>query len=147
MAESQRYIDHALVAIQLDHVSRALEHRPAAITLTEVRLHRHAQTRIDVIFKIVRDLLPDLFAVDYHGLVPFAKCSLVLQVPPSPGANRSRSMSRARSSRVLTDAEEIPRALAVSSMLKCCISRRTNVSRYFSPSEANASASFCRISL
>src|ERR1700720_2496643 len=129
MAESKWYIDHALVAIQLDHVSRAFEDRPAAFTLTEVCLHGDAQVRIDVIFEIVGDLLPDLFAVDYHGLVPFAKCSFVLQVPPSPGANRSRSMSRARSSRVLTDAEEIPRVLAVSSMLKCCMSRNTNTSR------------------
>src|ERR1700751_3569126 len=129
MAESQRYIDHALVAIQLDHVSRALDHRPTAITLPEVRFHGDAQIRIDVIFEIVRDFMPDLFAVDYHGLVPFARCSFVLQVPPSPGANRSRSMSRASSSRVLTDAEEIPRVLAVSSMLKCCMSRNTNTSR------------------
>src|SRR6267154_4819580 len=103
MAESQRYIDHALVAIQLDYVSRALEHRSTALTLSEVRVHGRAQILIDIIFEIVGDLLPDLFAVDYHGLVSLAKCNLVLQVPPSPGANRSRSMSRARSSRVLTD--------------------------------------------
>src|SRR6266571_1615405 len=129
MTKSQRYIDHALVAIQLDHVSSALEHGSAAVTLPEVRLHGSTQIRIDVIFEVVGDLLPDLFAVDYHGLVPFAKCNLVLQVPPSPGANRSRSMSRARSSRVLTDAVEIPRVFAVSSMLKCCMSRNTNTSR------------------
>src|SRR6266576_4141977 len=134
MTESQRYIDHALVAIQLDDVSCALKHRSAALTLPKVRLHGSTQIRIDVIFEIVRDLLPDLFAVDYHGLVPFAKCNLVLQLPPSPGANRSRSMSRARSSRVLTDALEIPRAFAVSSMLKCCMSRNTNTSRYMCPS-------------
>src|SRR6266536_4985516 len=129
MTKSQRYIDHALVTIQLNHVSRALEHGPTAITLPEVRLHGHAQIRIDVIFEVVGDFLPDLFAIDYHGLVPFAKCNLVLQEPPSPGANRSRSMSRARSRRVLTDAVEIRRAFAVSSMLNCCMSRSTNTSR------------------
>src|SRR6266536_25127 len=129
MTESQRYIDHALVAVQLDHVSRALEHGSTAITFAEVRLHGSTQIRIDVIFEVVGDLLPDLFAIDYHGLVPFAKCNLVLQLPPSPGANRSRSMSRARISLVLTDAVEIPRAFAVSSMLKCCMSRSTNTSR------------------
>src|SRR6266850_7420372 len=129
MTKSQRYIDHALVAIQLDHVSRPVEHGAAALTLPEMRFHGSAQIRIDVIFEIVGDLVPDLFAVDYHALLPFAKCNLVPQVPPSPGAKRSRSMSRARNSRVLTDAVEIPRVFAVSSMLKCCMSRNTNTSR------------------
>src|SRR5713101_9616580 len=106
-----------------------------------------AQVGGNVAVEIVRNLAPHFFAFHYHGFVPFSKDSRLLQLPPSPGASRSRSISRARSRRVLTDAVEIPSALAVSSMLKCCISRRTNVSRYFSPSEANASASFCRISL
>src|SRR6202034_4468255 len=95
-------------------------------------------------FEIIRDLPPHLFAADYHGLVPLARNSLLLQLPPNPGASRSRSISRARRKRVLTDAVEIPRALAVSSMLKGCISRRTTASRSFSPSEAYRSANFRR---
>src|SRR5215471_3097404 len=101
--------------------------------------HGNAQLGSHLAVDIVRNLSPHLFAVDYHGLVPLANESL-LQLPPRPGLSRSRSISRARSSRVLTDAVEICNALAVSSMLKCCMSRSTNTSRYFWPSDASASA-------
>ena len=129
LAEAQRYFEHPFISVQLDHVSRAVKHRGAALAAAEVLFHGKPQIRIDVIFKVVRNLAPDFFAVDYHGLVPFSNDNLLLQLPPSPGANRSRSISRARSKRVLTDAVEIPSALAVSSMLKCCMSRSTKTSR------------------
>jgi hypothetical protein len=129
MTKSQWYIDHALVAIPLDHVSGVSEHGPTSPTLQGVRFPYSAKARINVVFEIVGDFVPDSFAVHCHGSVPFAKCSLVRQDPPSPGANRSRSMSRALSSRVFTDAVEIPSAFALSSMLKCCMSRGTNTSR------------------
>src|SRR6266849_408563 len=111
------------------------------LTSMNVFLHGNSQTGFDFAVDIVRDFAPHVFAGDYHGFVPFAKDNLLLHAPPRPGASRSRSISRARSKRVLTDAVEIPSALAVSSILRCCMSRRTKTSRYFSPSEANASAS------
>ena len=129
LAEPQRYFEHSFVSIQLNDIARTVKHGGAALAATDVLFHGRPQAWFHVLFKVVRNLAPDLFAADYHGLVPFAKCNLELQVPPSPGANRSRSMSRARSSRVLTAAVEIPRAFAVSAMLKCCISRNTNTSR------------------
>src|SRR5438132_9789363 len=47
--------------------------RSTALAFPEVRLHGGAQVHIHIIVEVVGDLLPDLFAVDYHGLVPFAK--------------------------------------------------------------------------
>src|ERR1700687_1389892 len=116
LAVSQWHLDHSFVSVQLNDVAGAVEHVGTAPVGTDVLFHGSPQTRFDVAFKVVRNLAPDMFAVDYHGLVPFAKDNLLLQLPPSPGANRSRSMSRALSNRVLTAAVEIPRALAVSSI-------------------------------
>lgn len=42
MAKSQEHLDHPLVAKQLDDVSRAVENRPTAPALPEVRLHGSA---------------------------------------------------------------------------------------------------------
>src|SRR5208282_4661517 len=147
VAEPQGHFEHPFVAVELNHIARSVEHSCAVLAATKMLFHSSAQARIDFTFEIVRNLPPHIFAADYHGFVPLTKSSLLLQLPPSPGASRSRSISRARSKRVLTDAVEIPRALAVSSMLRCCISRRTKISRYFSPSAASASASFSRTSL
>src|SRR5215469_15867907 len=116
------------------------------LTCADVFFHGSSQNRVDVAIQIIRDVSPHVFAADYHGFAPFSKDALGLQLPPSPGANRSRNISRARNSRVLTDAVDIPSAFAVSSMLKCCISRNTKTSRYFAASEARASANFCRTS-
>ena len=126
--ESQRYFEHALVAIQPDNITSSFEDRCAAVATAEVLVHRSPQAGFDVAIQIVRNFPPDLFAVHYHGLAPFSKNSCLLHGPPSPGARRSRSINRARSSRVFTDAVEIPSALAVSSMLNCCISRKTKTS-------------------
>src|SRR5262249_5583438 len=125
----QRQIDHALVTKQLDNIPCAFQYGIATLALLEMGVHGCAQIRLNVALEIIRDLLPHLLAVDYHGLVPFANCNRVLHAPPNPGANKSLNMSRARKSRVLTDAVEIPRALAVSSMLMCCMSRKTKTSR------------------
>src|SRR5271157_472534 len=146
LAEAQWHFEHPFISVQLNDVTRAVKHSGAAPAAADVLFHGKPQIRFDPTIKVVRNLAPDFFAVDYHGLVPFSNDNLVLQLPPSPGDNRSRNISRARSKRVLTDALEIPSALAVSSILRCCMSRRTKTSRYFSPSEANASASFWRTS-
>src|SRR5579872_4708283 len=147
LAEAQWHFEHLFISVELNDVTRAVEHSGAAPAAADVLIHGKPQIGFDLTIKVVGNLAPDFFAVDYHGLVPFSNDNLLLQLPPSPGDNRSRNISRARSKRVLTEALEIPSALAVSSILRCCMSRRTKTSRYFSPSEPNASASFCRTSL
>src|SRR5690348_249599 len=104
MFKTEGHIDHALVTKQLDNISCAFQYRLATLAFLEMGVHGCAQIRLNVALEIIRDLLPHKLAVDYHGLVPFANCNRVLQAPPNPGANKSRSMSRARRSRVLTDA-------------------------------------------
>src|SRR5580704_2097294 len=147
LAESLRWFEHTVLPVEADHVASALEYRTAFPARAKVLIHGGAQFRGDFAVEKIRNLVPQLLAGHYHGLVPFANDNLLLQLPSSPGASRSRSISRARSNRVLTDAVETPRALAVSSILKCCMSRSTKTSRYFCPSDASASASFCRTSL
>src|ERR1700733_5211375 len=146
-AEAQWDFKHTFVAVQLDHIARAIQHRGAPLAAADVLLQCQPQAGLDVAFKVVRNLAPNIFAVNYHGFVPFSKDNRLLQLPPNPGASRSRSISRARSNRVLTDPVLMPSACAVSSMLRCCMSRSTNTSRYFPPSAASPSESNCRTSL
>lgn len=63
------------------------------------------------------------------NLAPLANDDYPLLAPPKPGAKRSRSISRARSRRVLTELVDIPSALEVSAILNCCMSRSTKTSR------------------
>src|SRR5207253_6324651 len=92
------------ISVQLNDVTRAVKHSSAVPAAADVLFYGKPQIRFDPTIKVVRNLAPDFFAVDYHGLVPFSNDNLLLQLPPSPGANRSRNISRARSKRVLTDA-------------------------------------------
>src|SRR4051812_37986340 len=129
MAESKRHFDHAVVPVQLDYVACPRKDRAASLASADVFVHGSAQPGLYFAVEIIRNLAPHLFAIHYHGFVPFPKDILLIHGPPNPGASRSRNISRARSKRVFTDAVEIFNASAVSSMLKCCMSRRTNTSR------------------
>src|SRR5260370_31958876 len=101
------------------------------LTRSEVLFHRRPQAGIHVIFQIVRDFAPNLFAAHYHGLLPFSKGRRLNQPPSQPAASRSRSISLARNSRVFPEAVEIPKASAVSWIFKFSMSRITTTSRYF----------------
>lgn len=128
-AETEGYLHHALIAIQLNHVASTFQHGRAVLASTNMLFDSGTQFRINFTIQIVRNLAPYLFAIDYHGFAPLANERFRLQEPPRPGANKSRNMSRARSNLVLTDAVEIPSALAVSSILNCSISRKIKTSR------------------
>src|SRR5207249_7241985 len=112
------------------------------LAVTEMLFHGRPQGRVDLLLNIVRNLAPYLLAGYYHGFFPFAKLNRLLQLPPNPGASKSRNMRRARNKRVFTLATVMSSAFAVSSILRCCTSRSTKTSRYFSPKGAMASRSF-----
>ena len=81
-------------------------------------VHRRAQRRVYFSVDVIRNLAPDLFAIQlfvaYHGLVPFSNGNRLNQPCSHPAASRSRSISRARNSRVFTEATVMPSASAVS---------------------------------
>src|SRR5260370_41856898 len=70
-AEGRRQLKGAVVAIQMDHIPGAIEHRCAVLAFLEMSLHGGAQLRVRFAFQIIRDFLPYLLATDYHGLFPF----------------------------------------------------------------------------
>src|SRR3954469_23789433 len=129
MAESKRHFDHAVVPVKLYYIAGPRQNCAASLASANMIVHGSAHSGIDFAIEIIRNLAPDLFAIHYHGFVPFPKDILLIHGPPNPGASRSRNISRARSKRVFTDAVEIFNASAVSSMLRCCMSRSTNTSR------------------
>src|SRR5205814_2809412 len=116
------------------------------LAVTEMFFHGCQQGRVDLLFNVVRNLAPHFLARYYHGFFPFTKLNRLLQLPPSPGASKSRNMRRARNKRVFTLATVMSSAFAVSSILRCCTSRSTKTSRYFSPKDGSPSRSFSRIS-
>src|SRR4029077_8100356 len=139
-------LQHAFVAIKRYDIARACEHGAAARAVLKMRVHRHPQRGVDFVVNVIRNLAPDLLAIHcfsiHHGLVPFQNGRRLNQPCCHPAASKSRSISRARSNLVFTDATEMPNASAVSWMLRCSMSRSTNTSRYLRSSVANAWASF-----
>src|SRR5215467_11230201 len=132
----------------MDQVTGTLYYGRAARTLADVGIQSGTESGVDLAVEIVRDLLPDLLAAHcYHGLFPFSKGTRLNHDSLIRGASKSRNISRARNNRVLTEAREIPKASATSSMLKCCMSRNTNTSRYLAPNDAKASSKIVRTSL
>ena len=111
--ESRGNFDHALVTIKFDDIAGAVHDRRAVLASAEMLFDSGAQLRLDVSIEIGRHFAPDFFATDYHGLFPFANDNRELQLPPSPGDNRSRNIRRARSKRVFTAAAEMLRVFAV----------------------------------
>src|SRR2546426_12644034 len=103
------------------------------LAVTEMFFHGRPQGWVYFLFDVVRNLAPYFLARYYHGFFPFTKLNRLFQLPPSPGASKSRNMRRARQKRVLTPAVGMSRALALSSMVRCCPSRRMKNFADFSP--------------
>src|SRR2546428_3742731 len=106
------------------------------LAVTEMLFHGRPQGRVDLLLNIVRNLAPYLLAGYYHGFFPFAKLNRLLQLPPNPGASKSRNMRRARNKSAFTPATGVSSAFSVSSILPVCTSRRPKTSPHFSPTDA-----------
>src|SRR5579863_2479630 len=155
LAEARWRLDHAFITVQTNDIPSAFKNRRTTPAAANMLVHFRAQTHAHLAVHIAGDLAPDCFATHpvwfhifsaHHGLVPFSKGRRLNQPCSHPPASRSRNMSRARRSRVFTEATEMPSASAVSWMFNCSMSRSTKTSRYFRSSDASASASFCRTS-
>ena len=118
LAEPRRHLQHPLIAIQLDHIPRPRQHRRAARARPKMFIHRQTQRPIHFPIHVIGNLAPHLFTVQrivvHHGLFPFSNGSRLNQPCSHPAASRSRNISRARNSRVFTEATVMPSASAVS---------------------------------
>src|SRR5271166_1300762 len=118
LAETRRDFQHSFISVKLNHITRPCQHRCTTLATAEVLIHRDAKRSVHFAVDVIRNLAPDLFAirllVAYHGLVPFSNGSRLNQPCSHPPASRSRNISRARSSRVFTEAAVMPSASAVS---------------------------------
>src|SRR2546428_13231858 len=103
------------------------------LAVSEMFFHGRPQGRVDLLLNIVRNLAPYFLASYYHGFFPFAKVNRLFQLPPSPGASRSRNMRRARSKRVFTLAVVVFKGLAVLAALRWCALRGHKNSPHFFP--------------
>src|SRR2546426_11010717 len=89
------------------------------LAVTEMLFHGRPQGRVDLLLNIVRNLAPYFLARYYHGFFPFTKLNRLFQLPPSPGASKSRNMRRARNKSVFTLAMVMSSAFPVSALAQC----------------------------
>src|SRR3989454_7868644 len=99
------------------------------LAVSEMLFHGRPQGRVDLLLNIVRNLAPYFLARYYHGFFPFTKLNRLFQLPPNPGASKSRNMRRGRHKRGFSPAAVVFRAFAASSKLQCFPTRRLKTSR------------------
>ena len=109
---------NTFIPVERQDIARAVQYRFASPARAEMLGHRNLKRRIDVIVEVIRDFPPYVFTFYVHGFNPLG----TREDPPyrlsNPEASRSRSIRRARNSLVFTKPEDIPSALAVSSVLR-----------------------------
>jgi hypothetical protein len=76
------------IPYQLDHIARTIQDGAAVSAIFEVRSHAGAQRCIHLAFKIIGNLPPHFYAVDFDGLLrqnvllPSRVCSSSYQMRP-----------------------------------------------------------------
>src|SRR2546430_16475091 len=97
------------------------------LAVTEMLFHGRPQGRVDLLLNIVRNLAPYFLARYYHGFFPFTKLNRLFQLPPNPGASKSRNMRRGRQKRGFPPGAGGSSAFSPSSMLRGGASDRKSV--------------------
>lgn len=77
---SSWHLEGSPIAYQFYDITRAIQDRAAVSTILEVGCHRGAETGIQFVVKIVGNLTPYRYAVDFDGLLrqamaPFTRLS------------------------------------------------------------------------
>src|SRR5438876_11439597 len=102
--------------------------------LHHVALHFRAKFHGNLAVKIIRELAPDMFAIELQGVTPLHGHDLPLRFVRS--TNKSRNSRRARNSRTFVFPMEIPSASDACAMVKPFTSRSVIISRWRSGSAA-----------
>src|SRR6516164_6489880 len=123
--------ENPLVRDQIENVAGGIENGGAVTAIGQVLFDGGAQLRCDPAVNVIRNFLPNVFAVQHHD-----PPALRLNIPSSPprfmfnrGASTFCSMSRARRTRVFTTPSLTPSMATVSAILKSCTSLSTRTSR------------------
>src|SRR5207249_12246627 len=103
--------------------------RRADFAVLQVALDVLAQLRVDTPVDVLRDVLPHVFALEFHNALPknLLRAGAVVF---RQGTRRFCSMIRARCSRTFTAPVVIPSACAVSSMFRSSRSLKVKTCSY-----------------
>src|SRR6266852_4060143 len=128
LAESCGNFEDTFVPGDHEHFSRAVVNRGAAAATPQMPLNLLAHLDRGVSVHVFGEVGDYRFAAN-HGFDPFQRSQTETFGFAKLGVSASRSMRRARCSRVLTADSPIPRTSAVSATSRCCMSRRAKTSR------------------
>src|SRR6266852_8705916 len=128
LAEPGGKLEDTLVPGDDEHFSCAVVNRRAAAATTQMALNLLAHLGCGVPIHVLGEVGDYRFAAN-HGFDPFQRSQTETFGFAKLGVSASRSMRRARCSRVLTADSPIPRTSAVSATSRCCMSRRAKTSR------------------
>src|SRR5258708_8842979 len=128
LAESGWKFEDALVPGDDEHLAGTVVNRRAPATTAEMPLNFLAHLGRNVPIRVFGEVGNYRFAAN-HGFDPFQRSQMETLGFANTGVSDSRSIRRARWSRVFTADSLMPSTCAVSATLRCCMSRRMKTSR------------------
>src|SRR5260370_23239676 len=134
-AVSHRQFKREVVRRQDQNIPRGIQDRRADFAVFEVQLDFFTKLGIHRLVDVLRDVLPNVFAIQFHSALPKNPLRAGAVVFRN-GTSRFCSIIRARCRRTFTAPVLIPSACAVSSMFCSSRSLKTNTSRYMSANPA-----------
>src|SRR5260370_17430314 len=135
LAVPHRQFERPVVRSQNQNIPRGIQNRRADFAVFQVQFDFFTQLGIHSLVDVLRDVLPDVFAIQFHSALPKNPLRAGAVVFRN-GTSRFCSIIRARCSRTFTAPGLIPSACAVSSMFCSSRSLKTNTSRYMSANPA-----------
>src|SRR6516165_3506163 len=135
LAIAHRQFKSPFVGNQIENIARGIQDGGAVTAVGKVFFDGIPQFRRDAIINVVRNLFPDVLAVQNHDAPALALNNLDKPPPRfvfSCGARIFCITSRARNRRAFTTPWLTPSMVAVSAILYSCTSRRISTSRYVS---------------
>lgn len=88
LRKSRRQFEYAFVSVNRDHVARPFQYCGAVSANAKMLFHGGAQSRIKLLFHIIRYLAPNFFAAHSHGFASLANNKRPIQIPPRPSSIR-----------------------------------------------------------
>src|SRR6267142_5804020 len=121
LAVAHRQLKRPVVGGQHQNISRRIQNRRAYLTVLQVPFNLHAQLRRDAVVNVVGDVGPNVFAVQFHGILPQNPLRAGAVVFNS-GAKLFCSIIRARCSLTFTMFSLMSKAAAASATLSSSMS-------------------------
>src|SRR5258708_13241691 len=128
LAVAYRQLKRAVIGWEDQNVAGGIQNRRADLAMLQVPLNLHAQFWRDAVVNVVGDVCPNVFAVQFHGILPQNPLRAGAVVFKS-GAKLFCSIIRARCSLTFAMFSLMSKAAAVSATLNSSTSPNVKICR------------------